>query len=205
MGIADRVLDAASNLQTPWLHLAAGGLAFGETAIFLDLLVPGEVGMVVIGATAAAADVSLVPVIAVAVLGATLGDSASYALGRVAGRPLLCRWEPIRRRMEPKIDRAEERFRRRGGGAVFAGRFVGALRAVVPLVAGIERMPFRRFLAWNLAASIVWASVTVSLGWHFGEDIASFVDRGGWVISLVVLTAVAGWWLWRRRRAPATR
>ena len=199
VGVADRILDATSQLEAPWLHLAAGGLAFGETAIFLDLLVPGEVGMVVVGASAAAGDVALLPVIAVAALGATLGDSVSYTLGRVAGRPLLCRWEPVRRRMEPKIDRAQDQFAQRGGGVVFLGRFVGALRAVVPLVAGIERMPFRRFLAWNIAASIVWASITVSLGWFFGEDIASFVDRGGWVVSIVVVAALIGWWLWRRR------
>ena len=199
MGVADRILDATSQLQTPWLHLAAGGLAFGETAVFLDLIVPGEVGMVVVGASAAAGDVALLPVIGVAALGATLGDSFSYLLGRVAGRPLLCRWEPVRRRMEPKIDRAEAQFAERGGIVVFLGRFVGALRAMVPLVAGIERMPFRRFLLWNIAASTVWASLTVSLGWFFGEDIAAFVDRGGWVVSVVVLAAVAAWW-WRRRR-----
>lgn len=200
MGVTDRILDATSRLGTPWLHLAAGGLAYGETAVLLDLIVPGEVGMVVVGASAAAGDVALAPVIAAAALGATLGDSTSYALGRFAGRPLLCRWEPIRRRMSPKIERAEAQFARRGGALVFLARFVGALRAVAPLVAGIEHMPFRRFLAWNVAASIVWASLTVSLGYVFGDEIASFVDRGGWVLSVVIVLGMGAWWLRRRRR-----
>lgn len=203
MGVADRILDATSRLGTPWLHVAAGGLAYGETAVFLDLIVPGEVGMVVVGASAAAGDIPLVPVIAAAAIGATLGDSTSYALGRFAGRPLLCRWEPVRRRISPKIERAEDQFARRGGALVFLARFVGALRALAPLVAGIEHMPFRRFLAWNVAASIVWASLTVTLGYAFGDEIGSFVDRGGWVLSIVLVLGFVGWWLWRRRRGTA--
>ncbi len=205
MGVADRVLDATSSLGTPWLHLAAGGLAYGETAVFLDLIVPGEVGMVVVGAAAASGDIALAPVVLVAAIGATLGDSTSYALGRFAGRPLLCRWEPIRRRVAPKIEHAERQFAERGGALIFFARFVGALRAIAPLVAGIERMPFRRFLAWNVAASVCWATLTVTLGYAFGDEIASFVDRGGWVVSIVALAVIAGWWLWRRRRAGAHR
>lgn len=200
VGVADGILDATARLGSPWLHLAAGGLAFGETAVFLDLIVPGEVGMVIVGAAASGRDLALMPVIAAAAIGATLGDSTSYALGRFAGRPLLCRWEPVRRRMAPKIERAEAQFAERGGAVVFFARFVGALRAIAPLVAGIERMPFGRFFAWNVAASIVWASLTVSLGYAFGDDIASFVDRGGWIVSVLVLAALGGWWLWRRRR-----
>lgn len=202
MGIADRIIDGIARLDAPWLHLAAGGLAFGETAIFLDLLVPGEVGMVVVGASAAAGDHSLPLVIAAAAIGATAGDSASYAIGRFAGRPLLCRWEPVRRRMGPKIERAGKLFERRGGPTVFFARFVGALRAIAPLVAGIERMRFPTFLAWNAAASVVWATTTVSLGWFLGDRIAAVVDRGGWGVSAIVLVAAAVWW-WRRHRRSA--
>src|SRR5688572_23292882 len=180
MGIAERILDAVSQLGAPWLHVAAFGLAYGETAVFLDFLVPGEVGLVIVGAAAASADLAPAPVIAAAALGATLGDSTSYALGRFAGRPILCRWEPVRRRVEPKIEHAEKRFADRGGALVFFARFVGALRAIVPLVAGIERMPFRRFIAWNIAASIIWSTLVVSLGYAFGDEITSFVDRSGW-------------------------
>ena len=120
--------------------------------------------------------------------------------GRFAGRPLLSRWEPVRRRTEPQIERAERLFAERGGPTILGARFVGALRAIAPLVAGIERMRFRTFLVWNVVASIAWATLTVSLGYFVGERIASVVDRAGWVISAVVLVVVGGWWVLRRRR-----
>jgi membrane-associated protein len=200
MPIADRVLDAVAGLGTPWLHLAGAGLAFGETAVFLDLLVPGEVGMVIIGAAADRRGIALVPVILVVALGAMLGDSASYAVGRYAGRPLLCRWDWIRRHAEPGMARAERFVERRSGQAIFAARFVGAVRAIAPLVAGIERMEFRRFLVWNAAASLAWATLTITLGYLVGEHVASALDRAGWLVSVVAVVAlgIVGVRRWRR-------
>lgn len=200
MGIAESILDAVAKLGPVGLHAAAGGLAFGETAVFLDFIVPGEVGMVVAGAAAERTGAPLLTMILAAAIGATLGDTASYFIGRRWGRPLLCRYPAVRERMEPKLARAESWFDDRGGWAVFFGRFVGALRAVVPLTAGIGRMPYRRFLPWNIAASLAWGGVTVTLGYFVGERIASLVDRAGWAISGVVVVAVLAWFLVRRAR-----
>jgi len=200
MGIAGSILDAVADLGPVALHVAASGLAFGETAIFLDFIVPGEVGMVVAGAAAARSGAPLVTMILAAAVGATLGDTASYFVGRRWGRPILCRYEWVRKRMEPKIARAEGWFDERGGMAVFLGRFVGALRAVVPLAAGLGKMPYRRFLPWNIAASLAWGTLTVSLGWFVGDEIADVVDRAGWAISLVVVLGAAAWFLVRRAR-----
>jgi len=205
MAIADRVLDAVARLGTPWLHLAGAGLAFGETAIFLDLLVPGEVGMVIVGAAAERRGIPLVPLIAVVALGAMAGDATSYAIGRFAGRPLLCRWDWVRRHTEPSMRRAERVIERWGGQAIFAARFVGMLRAIAPVVAGIERMRFRRFLAWNAGASVVWAALTVSLGYAFGSRIASAIDRAGWVVTLGIAVAVVGFFLARKLLSSSNR
>ena len=200
MGVAESILDGVARLGSLGLHAAAAGLAFGETAIFLDFLGPGEVGMVVAGAAAERNGTSLVTMILAAALGATLGDSVSYGIGRRWGRPLLCRYAFVRERMAPKIERAEGWFDDRGGWAVLLGRFVGALRAVVPLAAGIGRMPYRRFLPWNVAASLSWATLTVTLGYVLGERIASLVDRAGWMISLAVAVIAGVWLLVRRSR-----
>ena len=200
MGIGSSILEGVAKLGPTGLHVAVAGLAFGETAIFLDFIVPGEVGMVVAGAAAERTGAPLLTMILAAAVGATLGDTVSYLIGRRWGRPLLCRYAFVRDRMAPKIDRAEEWFQDRGGAAVFLGRFVGALRAVVPLAAGIGQMPYRRFLPWNVAASLAWGSLTVTLGYVLGEHIASFVDRAGWVITAVVLAGALVWFLVSRAR-----
>lgn len=200
MGIAGSILDGVARLGPFGLHAAVAGLAFGETAVFLDFIVPGEVGMVVAGAAAERTGAPLVTMILVAAVGATLGDTVSYLVGRRWGRPLLCRYAFVHERMAPKIERAEGWFDERGGVAIFLGRFVGALRAVMPLAAGIGRMPYSRFLPWNVAASLVWGGLTVTLGYVVGEQIASFVDRAGWAITVVVVAGALGWYLVSRAR-----
>jgi membrane-associated protein len=202
--MAERILDAVADLGGPLLYLITGLLAFCETAAFLDFVVPGEVGMVVAGAAGERSGASLVGLILAGSIGATLGDSVSYALGRRFGLRVIEHWELTRRHLLPKARRAEVYFARRGGVAVFLGRFVGALRAVVPLVAGTAHMPFHRFLPWNIAASLCWASAVVSLGYFAGESIADLIDRLGLWISVIVVALVAAWFgvrRWRRGRA----
>ncbi|MFV2038956.1 MAG: DedA family protein [Acidimicrobiales bacterium] len=200
------LLDQLAGLDTQWFLLLAFLLPFGETVVLLDVVVPGEVGLVFIGAAAAQADVSLVAVIAVGAAGAFLGDSTSWYIGHRWGVSLITRWEPVRRRLEGPLLRTEGYFDKYGGQTVFAGRFVGALRAFVPLVAGTSGMTYRRFLPWNIAASVLWVGAMVILGAVFGETVASSVDRFGLVLTgalMAVVLALVARHLIRRRRARA--
>jgi membrane protein DedA with SNARE-associated domain len=182
------------------LYLVTFLLVLGESALLLDLFVPGEVGLVLTSAALRAADGSLVAVIAVASAGAVVGDSISYWLGRRFGPDLVNRWRFTRRRLGPPLTRARERFERRGGAAVFAARWVGALRAVVPAVAGAAGMPYPRFVAWALPAAIMWATAVACAGWFLGDAVARTIDQLGWWISLVAVVLLAGWWLVARNR-----
>lgn len=205
-GLVDSLLDAVASLDGPWLWAVAFGLAFGETALFADLVVPGEVGMVVVGASAARGDDPLAPIIVAASLGAIAGDSLSYALGRHFGMRIIRFWEPVRRRLEPAVERSRAFFARFGGGAVFLGRFVGALRAVVPAVAGMSGMSYPRFLPWNAAASVLWTGSVLAAGYLLGERVADLIDRAGTVVSVTVLVALVLAYLlyrWRRDRAAS--
>jgi membrane-associated protein len=199
--VIGRVLDIVAGLAGPALYLVTAGLAFAETAVGLDLLVPGEAGMVIAGAAGHRGGSPLPLLVGAAALGATVGDSVSYAIGRRFGIHLLERWDLTRRRVLPAVQRAEGYFARHGGRAVFAGRWVGALRAMVPVVAGTARMPFPRFLVWNVAASLTWAGTVVTLGYYAGGRVADAVDRvGGWVSVTVIALLVAFWVIGHRRR-----
>jgi membrane-associated protein len=165
----------------------------------MDLVVPGEAGMVVAGAAASRADVPLVTMIAAAAVGAVAGDSVSYWVGRRWGMSVIRRWEPLRRRLEPRVERSHKYFAERGGVAVFLGRFVGAVRGVVPAVAGMSAMPYRRFLPWNVLASLVWTTAVVSAGYLLGRNVEKVVSRTSLVITLLVVGGAVTWWLMRRR------
>ena len=204
----DSILDHVGGLPAPALIILVFLLAYGETAMFLDLVVPGEIGLVVIGAASATGEVSLLALCAGAVLGATLGDTTSYALGRwLTSRDRAHDWLDRRPRLSTARERAASHFERHGSATVLVGRWIGALRAVVPFVAGTAAMPFRRFLKWNALASITWATTMVSIGRVFGRDIAGAVDAvDRWLtVAIVALIGVFVLKAWRGRatRAPS--
>jgi membrane-associated protein len=197
------LFDDVGALGSPWLQLVAFGLAFGETAFLLDFVIPGEVGLVVVGAGAARGGEPLVTVIAAAALGATLGDSVGWLLGRYGLTWLLEHVPWLHRHLEPRLEPARAYFERRGGAAVFFGRFVGALRSVVSIVAGAAGMPYLRFLRWNIAASIVWTGLVVSAGYAFGRNVETIVSDVGLIVAAaVVATCLLLWFFlrWRKRR-----
>lgn len=204
--MADQVLTWISQLGPAALYGVTALLAFAETAVLADIVLPGEAGMVVVAAAAARRAQAELPILmAAGVVGAVVGDSVSYAIGRGIGVDIVNRWAFTRRHFSGAVRKAKRRFSAHGGATVFLGRFVGALRAVVPLVAGGAGMPYPRFLAWNVAASLVWVPLVLSLGWFAGAAIAEAIDHLGWAISAAVVVALGGWFAvrqWRRRHRP---
>jgi undecaprenyl-diphosphatase len=100
------------------------------------------------------------------------------------------------------IGQGKDLINRLGGKAVFTGRFAAALRALVPGLCGVSRIPYRKFLFWNALGGMVWASAFVLLGfaagnaWHKVEHYASLVS---WVLLGVGVVVVALLVLRKRR------
>ena len=138
-------------------------LAFGESFAFLSLIFPATALLIGIGGVVGAAGLDGAGLWAAAAAGAALGDWVSYWLGMRYGHAITEMW-PLSR-APGLVTRAKAFFERWGFFAVFLGRFSGPLRASVPLVAGISRMPQLPFQIANITSAVVWA---VSLLW-FGE------------------------------------
>ncbi|EOD2821464.1 DedA family protein [Providencia stuartii] len=130
-------------------------LAFGESLAFLSLLLPATVILLGLGALIGESGITFWPVWLAATLGAFFGDWLSYWFGFHYKDNVRKMW-PISRKPQ-MIDRGQHFFNRWGIWSVFLGRFFGPFRAVVPLVAGICKMPKRYFQVANLVSAMIWA------------------------------------------------
>lgn len=164
---------------------------------------PGETALIAASVLAAQGHYPIGGVVAVAALAAIVGDNGGYWIGRTGGRRLLAR-VPILGRATPRLlPRAERFFVRHGAKTVFFGRFFSLLRVTAAWLAGISRMPWWRFLAWNAAGGVVWAVLVGAVAYWAGKAAAEAINRYGLYagIALVAaaLFAAGGFHLWKRR------
>jgi membrane protein DedA with SNARE-associated domain len=134
-------------------------------------------------------------VIAVAAAAAIVGDNLGYWLiGRLGGRALFERWSWLRKYRDSVLPRAEALMARHGGKTVFFGRFVSILRFTVAWVAGLSRMHWWRFLFWNAAGGIVWATAVGLIAYYLGQATAASISRYGVYAGAGVVAILAlGW------------
>lgn len=133
----------------------------------IGALLPGQTAVVLGGVFAWHGHISVEAALLTAMAGALLGNAVGYAVGRRWRRRLLERIPGAGRRRR-YTERALGLIERRGGGAVFVGRFTAVLRTLVPTLCGAVRMPLPRYLAWSLVSSAVWAPSFVLIGYVLG-------------------------------------
>lgn len=186
------------------VYLLITALGFAEAAAFLGLVLPGETALLLGGVLAAQGNISLTLLIVLAVVAAIAGDSAGYEIGRWLGPSMKdCR---VGRWIGPaRWARAEDALTHRGSSAVFLGRWVGVLRALVPAVAGAAGMPYRKFLVANAVGGVLWAFSVAILGFWAA---AAWTQVQGWLglASVVAAVLVVTWCFreWRRGRATGS-
>lgn len=141
---------------------------------------PGETALILFGVLASQGHYNIAAVIAVTAAAAIVGDNLGYWLiGRVGGRALFNRWGWLRTYSERVLPRAEELMRKHGGKTVFFGRFVTVLRYTAAWIAGLARMEWWRFLFWNAAGGIAWATLVGLVAYYGGKAAGDAIQRYG--------------------------
>lgn len=176
------------------------------------LPLPGETTLLAASYLAATGHLSLPLVIGSAALGAIVGDSIGYFVGRRGGRRFLERYGKYVGVTPEKLVRADDYFVRHGAKTVFFGRFVALLRVLAGPLAGASRMPYRRFLAANVAGAVAWATTMGTLGFFFGKPVAAILSSlGVWALVALAVFVIARFDFKRirsrktqRRQPPAT-
>jgi len=179
-------------------------LVFAEDALFIGFVIPGETAAVVGGVFASRGDLPLWGMILVVISAAILGDTVGYEIGKHLGPRIMALKLLDKRRAQ--LQKAEDFLARRGGLAVFLGRFTAFFRAVMPALAGLSRMPYRRFAIWNFTGGIIWGALFVTLGFVAGnsyEELAHAVGRGAAVVVGAVVVVILAVWQIRKHRAAA--
>jgi membrane-associated protein len=189
-------LDAVLGLvtDTPWTYLLILVLAVFD--VFFPVL-PAETSVVIAAVLAGTGELNIAWVIVAAAAGAFIGDNLAYLVGRHAGRPLVDRFL---RDHATRIDVVGVRFQQQGGSLIIIGRFVPWGRTIVAVSAGVLRMRWRTYLAYEALAAVIWALQAAIPGYIGG---LAFRDRP-WLALIVgislSLSIAAGLEVIRRRR-----
>jgi membrane protein DedA with SNARE-associated domain/membrane-associated phospholipid phosphatase len=192
----------------PWTYLLVGVLAFLETGAFVGLVAPGETAVIVGGVVAGQGEISLFVLISIVWACAVAGDVTSYTVGRKLGRAWLIRHGDRLKITEDRLEQVERFFEKRGGATILIGRFIGFVRALAPFIAGTSNMPLRRFLPYDVLGAGAWAATFATLGyvfWHSFDRLTTYVSRGLFAFSTVVVVAAGFVALVQLRRDPEKR
>jgi membrane-associated protein len=190
-------LSVAQNIGYP----AVFALIAIET---MGVPVPGETALITAAIVASRGRLDIEIVIVVAAAAAILGDNVGFAIGRSVGRRLFTAPGPLLRHRRRLLMVGEPFFDRHGPKAVFLGRWLSGLRITAAWMAGINRMPWPKFVFFNALGGIAWATSIGLLAYELGHRAAGIlkvVGIGG--AAAVVLAALVLYLVlrWRRRRA----
>lgn len=183
-------------------YLVIAALVFGETALFVGFVLPGEISVVLGGVLASRGHLSLPLLVPIVIVAATAGPIVGYEIGRRTGDRLFA--ARGLRRVQPGVDKARQILRDRGGAAVLAGRFIVVVRALMPAAAGAAGVRYRTFSIYNVLGAAIWGAGYSLLGYLAGSAYAVVAGRVGTGLAVIIAVIVVGAiavWLVRRHRA----
>lgn len=199
------VTSAIESLPPLAAYAIIAALVFGEAAVFIGFVLPGETAVLLGGFLASSNHLNIWVLCVLVVVSAVFGDSVGYQVGRIFG-PRVVRLRLLERH-QARLAKARGMLRDRGGPAVFLGRFTAFFRAVMPGLAGLSEMRYRRFLLWNALGGMTWGVGYCLVGYFAGasyERVAGKIGTGSAVvIGVIVVAALVVWRVRRRRRERA--
>ena len=173
-----------------WIYAILFAVIFCETGLVVTPFLPGDSLLFAVGALSAvdtSGTLSAPVAFVLLSLAAVLGNTVNYFIGRAIGPPAFSgRYRLLK---VEYLHRTEDFFKRHGGMAVALSRFMPIIRTFAPFVAGVGRMPYARFLGYNLIGGILWVMLFVWGGYLFG-NIPLVKQNFGIVTILIVLVSL---------------
>lgn len=166
--------------------IVIGGMVFAESGLLIGFFLPGDTLLFTAGFFAAQGKLPLGWLILVVVIAAIVGDSVGYNIGHRTGHRIFRKKDGIFFRQE-HIARAETFYQAHGGKTIIFARFIPVIRTFAPLVAGVGKMTYKRFLAFNIIGAVLWGSGVILLGHWLGSRIPN-IDH--YLLPVVLLATL---------------
>jgi len=184
----DHHLDQIIRTYGGWTYLLLFGIVFCETGLVVTPFLPGDSLLFAVGAFAARGSLDLTTSLLVLAIAGILGDSVNYWIGARVGPAVFHRKES--RLFNPAhLERTHRFYEKYGGKTIVLARFLPILRTFAPFVAGIGRMSYAKFLAYNVIGAAVWVGLFVLAGYFFG-NIPIVRDNFSLVILAIIVLSV---------------
>jgi membrane-associated protein len=187
-------------------YVALTAIVFTETGLLIGFFLPGDSLLITAGLVAAAGGLDIWLLNVLLSVAAIVGDSVGYAIGYRAGPHVFTR-EDSRWFNKKHLVRTREFYERHGGKTIILARFIPIIRTFAPVVAGVGRMDYRRFLAFNVLGGIGWVCGLTWAGYLLGQTIP---DIGRYIHVVIVVVIVLSlipigveWWRARAGRDDA--
>jgi membrane-associated protein len=184
----DRHLAALLQQHGAWVYLLLFVIIFCETGLVVTPFLPGDSLLFIAGALAAGGGIDVHLLALLLVAAAVLGNTVNYSIGRFIG-PRVFHWEASRFFNRRALDRAHAFYEKHGGKTIVITRFVPILRTFAPFVAGIARMTYLNFTAYNVAGALAWVLSLLYAGYWFG-NVPIVKQNLTWVIVGIVVLSV---------------
>lgn len=193
-----------------WTYVILFLIIFAETGFVVTPFLPGDSLLFAAGAFCAKPETGLNVHLMAGLLfiAAFVGDTVNYWIGAKLG-PAVFKREDSRFLRKKHLERAHAFFEKYGGRAIILARFVPIVRTFVPFVAGVGKMTYSRFLAYNLIGGFVWIMFFTYAGFIFGNQ--PFVQKNFKLVILAIIVisvipmVIEGWRAWKESRATAAR
>jgi membrane-associated protein len=200
----DQLIRLLSQVITGWLEYALlAAIVFAETGLLVGLFLPGDSLLFTVGVVAGAGKLNIVEICALLTFASVLGDQSGYFLGYRTGPRIFSRRDSRFFKQE-YVTRTQAFFARHGGKTLIYAKFVPIVRTFAPFMAGVGRMPYARFLSFNIFGGVGWVLSMTLAGYYLGG--VPLIRRNfEKVVLVIVLVSVLPLLLQvlRARRSPA--
>ncbi|AJJ19034.1 MULTISPECIES: DedA family protein [Yersinia] len=188
-----------------WVYAILFLILFCETGLVVTPFLPGDSLLFVAGALASlpSNDINVHVMVALMVTAAILGDAVNYTIGRVFGEKLFSNPDSkIFRRSY--LEKTHQFYEKHGGKAIVLARFVPIIRTFAPFVAGMGKMSYRHFAAYNVIGALVWVLLFTYAGYLFGNVPIVQNNLKLLIVAIIVVSILPGVFeVWRHRRAQS--